>query len=420
MMASRVGRVTMPAAHDTQALKQLVATKKLESDNILAKISKLKAATKERKESSKSSDHKFLWLEESRVLNDERKALEQDIEHTLWEFASTTRSEGEMGVLFTDIVKEHSENALTRQTTMNDIFGGIRNLQMSLQTHPPTPSSKVDFQERLAAINLIITMQISSLESEGISLEHEISQMHSTTLQRGPSFSHSASSVSLSNSPFHTPATPRLHPYSSMTTPRSHVHSSTPTPRSHAQSTASTPYSSRPSSAASTLHSIAYSTFSDSSQLTDSSLIFQFDQLPCQDVQLVENLHDEWNRMEQRFNKQLTSLRDRFLLENDVANIKLGTWNAKAHFHFMTLYKQYVHKGRRAEFVDRAVVEMPNRDRSEIEDHLRFVRKQDLYRIHQKAIKGMWRRERTLWFENAKELVLEANILAEQKNEERH
>jgi hypothetical protein len=55
------------------------------------------------------------------------------------------------------------------------------------------------------------------------------------------------------------------------------------------------------------------------------------------------------------------------MLQNEVNDVKLGTWDAKAHFHFMMLYKQYVHKGRRDEFVERVVVEMPSKSRSEIE-----------------------------------------------------
>jgi hypothetical protein len=40
------------------------------------KISKFKVATKERKKSTKKNDHKFLWIEERRRLNDERYVAE--------------------------------------------------------------------------------------------------------------------------------------------------------------------------------------------------------------------------------------------------------------------------------------------------------------------------------------------------------
>ena len=75
------------------------------------------------------------------------------------------------------------------------------------------------------------------------------------------------------------------------------------------------------------------------------------------------------HRMEQRFSKQLTELRARFLLQNQIKDVKLGTWEAKAHFHFMTLHKLYVHKAKatREQFVERVLVEMPGQSRSDIE-----------------------------------------------------
>ena len=49
-----------------------------------------------------------------------RKTLEQEIDRTLWTFAAEENgNDSEMGVLFSEVVKEHSELALTRQNTID-------------------------------------------------------------------------------------------------------------------------------------------------------------------------------------------------------------------------------------------------------------------------------------------------------------
>jgi hypothetical protein len=79
--------------------------------------------------------------------------------------------------------------------------------------------------------------------------------------------------------------------------------------------------------------------------------------------------------MEQRYRTQIINLRASFLAQNGVTDAKLGTWDRKPHFHFMALYKQYVHKGKREDFVERVVAEMPDQSREEIEVWSKFFQR---------------------------------------------
>lgn len=71
--------------------------------------------------------------------------------------------------------------------------------------------------------------------------------------------------------------------------------------------------------------------------------------------------------MEQRFRGQLTSLRANFMSDNSISDVQSGSWDSKSHFHFMALYKQYVLKGKRSDFIERAALEMPNVPKQDIE-----------------------------------------------------
>ena len=68
-------------------------------------------------------------------------------------------------------------------------------------------------------------------------------------------------------------------------------------------------------------------------------------------------------------------MRAQFVADNDVKDIKTGNWEPKPHFHFMSLYKQYIHKGKREDFIERAMAEMPSLTRNQIEvsDKLLFL-----------------------------------------------
>lgn len=109
------------------------------------------------------------------------------------------------------------------------------------------------------------------------------SQASTPRLDMTDSFSPSSSTSSPSSSASSTPSA----------TPRQLTHSIS-------QQSRESTMSSRPSSAHSG-YSVPFSdlssTFSDSSQLTNSSLIMQLDHLHCRDIHLMENLRDEWNRL---------------------------------------------------------------------------------------------------------------------------
>lgn len=71
--------------------------------------------------------------------------------------------------------------------------------------------------------------------------------------------------------------------------------------------------------------------------------------------------------MENRFRTQLTNMRAQFISDNDIKDTNTGNWEPKPHFHFVSLYKQYVHKGKRENFMERAMAEMPLLTRVQIE-----------------------------------------------------
>lgn len=81
--------------------------------------------------------------------------------------------------------------------------------------------------------------------------------------------------------------------------------------------------------------------------------------------------HTTIYRMEQRFRNQLIDLRANFLANNGVRDIKTGNWDTKSHYHFMVLYKKYIHKGKREDLLERAIAEMPEKTSQDIE--VRFV-----------------------------------------------
>ena len=71
--------------------------------------------------------------------------------------------------------------------------------------------------------------------------------------------------------------------------------------------------------------------------------------------------------MEQRYRSQLAVLREQFISHSGTDDVKMGNWDPKSHFHFMVLYKKYVHKGKQEDLVERASAEMPEKPLQEIE-----------------------------------------------------